>query len=135
MMFRNKKENDVHQGKWNGIGGKCFVGESPDSCVNREFQEETGLTLVTPKMRATLTFPGFRKEEDWVVFLYTATQFIGTLIDDCNEGDLKWVPSDEVIGLPMWEGDAHFLKKLETEPYFTGTIIYQNKKLVSVAFN
>ena len=22
MLYRNKKENDYHEGKWNGLGGK-----------------------------------------------------------------------------------------------------------------
>ena len=26
MMYRNKKENDFHEGKWNGLGGKIEEG-------------------------------------------------------------------------------------------------------------
>ena len=46
MMHRNKKDGDVHRGKWNGLGGKLDSGESPDECVVREIREESGLTLV-----------------------------------------------------------------------------------------
>lgn len=28
MLLRNKKENDMHEGKWNGLGGKLDPGES-----------------------------------------------------------------------------------------------------------
>jgi len=42
MVHRNKKENDMHEGKWNGLGGKVEPGESPEECVIREVLEESG---------------------------------------------------------------------------------------------
>jgi 8-oxo-dGTP pyrophosphatase MutT (NUDIX family) len=30
MVHRNKKPNDIHEGKWNSLGGKIEVGESPE---------------------------------------------------------------------------------------------------------
>ena len=29
MVHRNKKVNDIHEGKWNGLGGKFEAGETP----------------------------------------------------------------------------------------------------------
>ena len=29
MLHRTKKENDMHEGKWVGVGGKLEKGESP----------------------------------------------------------------------------------------------------------
>ena len=29
MLYRNKKQNDINQGKWLGIGGKFENGETP----------------------------------------------------------------------------------------------------------
>ena len=45
MLHRVKKKNDVNQDKWVGIGGKFEDKESPEDCLLREVQEETGLTL------------------------------------------------------------------------------------------
>ncbi len=45
LLHRNKKENDVHQGKWIGVGGKLEPGETPQACAIREIFEETGLTV------------------------------------------------------------------------------------------
>lgn len=45
MLYRNKKENDYHEGKWNGLGGKFELGETPEECAIRELKEETGLTI------------------------------------------------------------------------------------------
>ena len=33
MIYRNKKQNDYHKGKWNGLGGKFNLGESPEECA------------------------------------------------------------------------------------------------------
>ena len=45
MLHRVKKENDVNQDKWVGIGGKFEDKESPEECLVREVREETGLTI------------------------------------------------------------------------------------------
>ena len=42
MLHRTKKENDINKDKWIGIGGKFEKDESPDECLLREAQEETG---------------------------------------------------------------------------------------------
>ena len=42
LVHRNKKENDAHEGKYNGLGGKSELGEDPITCVIREMKEETG---------------------------------------------------------------------------------------------
>ena len=45
MLYRNKKENDLNEGKWIGVGGKFEPGETAEQCLVREVREETGLTL------------------------------------------------------------------------------------------
>ena len=45
MLHRVKKQNDLNQEKWVGIGGKFIDKESPEECNAREVAEETGLTL------------------------------------------------------------------------------------------
>ena len=45
MLHRVKKEHDLNHDKWVGIGGKFERDETPDECLLREAQEETGLTL------------------------------------------------------------------------------------------
>jgi 8-oxo-dGTP diphosphatase len=40
MIHRIKKANDMHLGKWNGLGGKLNPGESPEECAVREIFED-----------------------------------------------------------------------------------------------
>ena len=45
MLHRIRKENDLNEGKWIGVGGHVEKGETPEQCIRRETKEETGLTL------------------------------------------------------------------------------------------
>lgn len=36
MLHRIKKENDINEGKWIGVGGHAEYGESPEECLLRE---------------------------------------------------------------------------------------------------
>ena len=58
MLHRNKKPNDVHEGKWIGVGGKLERGETPQECAAREILEETGLKA-KPVLKGVITFPEF----------------------------------------------------------------------------
>ena len=48
MLHRIKKANDMHEGKWNGLGGKFEPGETPEACAIREIYEESGLRVRNP---------------------------------------------------------------------------------------
>ena len=123
MLHRVKKEHDENAGKWIGIGGHLEEGESPLECARREVREETGLTLTDLRLRGMITFilPDWGDE---ISFLYTAT----TREDprwDCPEGELKWVPREEMASLPLWEGDRVFLPLLDTrEDVFDLKLVY-----------
>ena len=130
MVHRNKKPGDAHKGKWNGLGGKLEAGESPDECVLREMREESGLTILDPRLRGVLTFPAFRDGEDWLVFVYTATRYEGEL-GDCPEGTLEWVDDARLRTLPLWEGDHIFLPWLAGDRFFSGKFVYKGGRLAS----
>lgn len=124
MIHRVKKENDIHAGKWNGLGGKLDRGESPEECVIREVFEESGLRIVKPELRGILTFPNFAHEEDWYAFVFTASLFEGTLIDSA-EGNLKWIPDEELLSLNLWEGDRVFIPWLLEGKFFSAKFVYR----------
>lgn len=111
LLFRDKKENDVNECKWVGVGGKFEEGESADECLLREVKEETGLTLTHYTFHGVVNFYS-DKWEDEAMYLYSADAFEGDLVADCPEGTLKFVPEEDVLSLPTWEGDKYFLKEL-----------------------
>ncbi len=135
MLHRIKKANDMHAGKWNGLGGKLIPGETPEECAIREVQEESGLTLINPQWRGILTFPSFANDEDWYAFVFVGTEFTGELIDSA-EGVLAWIDDERLPELNLWEGDPIFLQWLEQERFFSGRFLYRDGRLVehSVVF-
>ena len=135
MIHRVKKANDMHAGKWNGLGGKLNSGESPEECAVREIFEESGLRARNPQLKGFLTFPAFSQDEDWYVFVFVVEDFEGELIDSA-EGNLRWVDNPDLVSLNLWEGDPIFLPWLDRPGIFSGKFIYKDGRLVShqVAF-
>lgn len=130
MIHRVKKANDMHAGKWNGLGGKLIPGETPEECAIREVYEESGLTVWDPLLKGFLTFPQFANGEDWYAFIFVCEHFEGELIDS-PEGNLRWVDDSKLLRLNLWEGDAIFLPWLDRPGFFSGKFVYQGGRLVS----
>ncbi|RMD51565.1 MAG: 8-oxo-dGTP diphosphatase [Ignavibacteria bacterium] len=127
MLYRNKKENDYHEGKWNGLGGKFEPGESPEECAIREVKEESGLTAKSITMKGIITFPMFDTKEDWYVFLFVINDFEGELIDS-PEGRLEWIDDEKLTGLNLWDGDKIFIPWLSGDKFFSAKFNYDNGK-------
>jgi 8-oxo-dGTP diphosphatase len=128
MLHRVKKENDMHEGKWNGLGGKLEPGETPEECVIREVEEESGLRLRRPRLHGIITFPSFDGVDDWYTYLFTATQFDGELIDS-PEGKLAWIDDADLLDLYLWPGDRIFIPWLQQDRFFSAKFVYENKEL------
>lgn len=131
MLHRIRREGDMHEGKWNGLGGKMHEGETPEECVIREVFEESGIKITGPKLCGILTFPEFNKGVSWYAFVFTAHEFTGEPFKECDEGVLEWIPDDEVAQLPLWEGDRHFLQWIEQGRFFSGKFCYGEGRLLS----
>lgn len=129
MLHRVKKENDLNHDKWIGVGGKLEDGETPEECLLREVQEETGYTLTQYRLRGIITFLSDEWESE-TMYLYTATGFTGTQCT-CDEGDLAWVPKKEIESLKLWEGDKIFFRLLEEDKgVFSLKLRYEGDTLV-----
>lgn len=131
MLYRNKKKDDPNAGKWVGIGGKVEQGETPDECLVREVREETGFTLTNYHYHGVVEFRN-DKWPDEDMYLYSSSYYQMPEIN-CDEGDARWIPEDEVLSLDLWEGDRYFL-----EPLLAGDmsinlrLTYHGDELVSV---
>ena len=133
LMHRNKKPNDVHEGKWISVGGKLEKGESPDECARREIFEETHLIVKQMDFKGIITFPDFTPGHDWYTYVFKVRDFEGRLISDkdSREGTLEWVPYNQVLTKPTWEGDYEIFKWiLDDAAFFSAKFVYQEQKLV-----
>ena len=93
LLHRTKKEDDINEGKWIGVGGKFDEWESPEECLQREVREETGYALTSWRFRGIVTFLQEGWESEYMC-LYTADDFLvparGEFVDEAgtaNAGD------------------------------------------------
>jgi 8-oxo-dGTP diphosphatase len=110
LVRRDRRPEDPHFGKYNGLGGKLEPTEDVVAGFRREVREESGLECEALALRGTVNWPGFGKGgEDWFGFIFRADRWSGTLRTENAEGTLHWVEVGRVLELPLWEGDRHFL--------------------------
>jgi len=138
MVHRNRRPDDTHLGKYNGLGGKVDRGEDVVACVRREIREEAGLECEYLVLRGTISWPGFGKDgEDWFGFVFRVDRWSGQPRPDNPEGTLEWVEVDRLLDLPLWEGDRHFLPLVfqRTQQQFHGVMPYRDSRPVSWMYN
>ena len=135
MLHRTKKQNDINQGKWIGVGGHVENEESPEECLVREVKEETGLTLTSYRLRGLVTFINSECESE-LMCVFTADEYTGNLIT-CEEGDLQWIAKAQVPDLLTWEGDRVFLELLlsDEQRFFSIKLQYEGDRLVEKKIN
>ncbi len=110
LVHRNKRADDEHLGKYNGLGGKMKPDEDALACLKREIYEESGVVCLRTELRGTINWPGFGSNgEDWFGFIFLVTEYSGEPKYSNEEGDLHWGLIADLGTLPMWEGDRFFL--------------------------
>lgn len=135
MLHRVKKDQDLNRDKWIGIGGKFESGESPENCLLREVEEETGLQLDSWRYCGIVTFVS----EEWgteYMHLFHSDSFHGTL-RECGEGVPEWIDKSALQNLPaLWEGDRIFLRLMEEGgPFFSLKLCYRGDSLIGAELN
>jgi 8-oxo-dGTP diphosphatase len=138
LIHRNRRSDDPHFGKYNGLGGKLEPGEDVVSGLRREIHEEAGLECQKLSLRGTISWPGFGKQgEDWFGFIFRIDSWTGQLRAENPEGDLEWVELGGLLRLPLWEGDRHFLPLVfeQSDRQFHGAMPYQNGRPLSWTYS
>ncbi len=110
MLRRDKKKQDINAGKWIGTGGKLEEGETPRACAYRETVEETGLKPASLTYRGTVYFC-YGDIDSEKMYVYTGT-VNDRAFSDSDEGTLAWIREEDILTLPLWEGDKAFLPLL-----------------------
>ena len=138
LIHRNARPDDQHLGKYNGLGGEIERDEDVVAGMRREIREEAGIECDALTLRGTISWPGFGKNgEDWLGFLFIVTEYSGTPYSSNPEGTLEWIPVEQIMQLPLWEGDRHFLPLVfDADPRsFHGVMPYRDGSMVSWNFS
>lgn len=114
--------------KWGQVyappGGKFETGESPLACIIREFKEETGLTLINPKLQG---ISYWRDSYEGIIFVFTANKYVGDLSLNSYEGELKWIRLEELSTIKQFEQNEKFTPYLFKEELFEGKFLLDDK--------
>lgn len=95
-LLQNRVKED-----WKGYtlpGGHVEVNESIVDAVVREMKEETGLTILNPKLCGVKQFP--IPNGRYIVFLFCADKYEGELISS-DEGDMHWIKKEELSSVNL----------------------------------
>jgi len=123
VLVQNRKDPN-----WPGIvfpGGHVEPGESFVDSVIREVREETGITVLNPLLCGVKQFHT-REGERYVVFLFKANQFEGTL-QSSDEGEALWVPRKELFNRNCVDNFDHLVKIFEDESI--SELFYQKREV------
>lgn len=109
ILLQNRVKKD-----WRGYalpGGHVEPGESFVAAVIREMKEETGLTVIEPRLVGVKQFP--IDNGRYVVLLFKATQWAGDLISS-DEGQMEWIEYSRLSAIHTVDDFDDLLKVMNT---------------------
>lgn len=118
-----KKDNKVlmikFSKKWGQVyappGGKFESGESPLECIIREYYEETGLTLINPRLQG---ISYWKDSAEGIIFVYTAEDYTGELLSNSEEGVLEWIRFEDLGSINQFDQNQKFTPYLFKDELF-----------------
>ncbi|MGJ9385130.1 NUDIX hydrolase [Salipaludibacillus sp. CF4.18] len=123
------------RGRWSAPGGKMEIGESILESTIREYREETGLELIQPRLKGIFTMVIEEKQgqHEWMLFTFLAGDSGGKQFSASPEGDLSWIPMEDIAELPMIQGDYSIVEHaIYGDGLIYGTFTYgENETLLS----
>lgn len=111
ILVEDRKDPD-----WPGIcfpGGHVEPGESFTQAAVREMQEETGLTVLDPRLCGVKQFQT-NSDARYVVFFYKATRWTGT-IQSSDEGEVFWIARKDLSKYYTVSDFADMIKVMDSE--------------------
>ena len=109
ILLQNREKKD-----WRGYtlpGGHVEPGESFVDAAIREMKEETGLSILSPRLVGVKQFP--IKNGRYVVLLFKATQWSGELRSS-EEGQMEWIKYSDLSTIKSVDDFDNLLKVMNT---------------------
>ena len=125
MIDKFIRENDPNSGMIVAPGGRVEIREDIYWSVFREVQEESGLEVIAPELRGTVlydnrgrTFSNFSAKNDFLVYVFSAKNYKGSLIESSLEGVPRWIENNEMTNINSRECDKRMWSLVSGEKKF-----------------
>lgn len=112
ILLAQRPEGKALAGLWEFPGGKMEAGETPETCLIREMEEELGITT-KPDCLAPLTFASHTYDDFHLLMpLFVCRRYQG--IPSGKEGQaIKWVRAKDLRDYPMPPADEPLIPILQ----------------------
>lgn len=107
------KKRGFGEGRWNGVGGKVEAGETIESAMIRETQEEIGVTPTSFEKVGDIRFNEYFKGERTLmhVHVFIADEWKGTP-EESEEMKPEWFALSDIPYDAMWSDDPYWLPQV-----------------------
>ncbi len=111
VLIGQRQEGDDFPGMWEFPGGKVEPGETPETAIIREMEEELGVRILQPCL-APLTFASFSYENFHLLMpLFVCRKWQG-MPKPREHGALKWVKPHALRNYSMPPADEPLIAHL-----------------------
>lgn len=101
LLIKGAPTKRLWANRYNGIGGHVERGEDVLSSARRELKEETGLVSDDLHLVGTVLIDA-AEQRGIGLFVFRGADSQGEIVES-HEGQLEWVPVDQLAGYPLVE--------------------------------
>ena len=112
ILIAKRKAHDRQANKWEFPGGTVEKGESPETCLKREMQEEFGIEVSVGKCFGESIY---QYDHGSIKLLAYLTSFVSGEPAPKDHSEFRWVSPEQLSAYDFAPADIPFVEKLQNQ--------------------